>query len=212
MTEQPATETQVEAAEFEADSDSPLVGIVSLLRAARHGDVIVVVPADMPLVEPAYLSRLLESISSNGQVGAVMGCCGGVGNARLIQPLPSVWRGGPGGRGSRLAERALSACVAGPHRLAAWNGVSCIGVDGWRDQLFSINHGIDLYPVLFFLDEDIATEIIDPGDRKDTRSIEIESEEALIELLGKILKSEKTRRIIDALLSQADYLEEPIPF
>ena len=28
MTEQPATETQVEAAEFSADSDSPLVGIV----------------------------------------------------------------------------------------------------------------------------------------------------------------------------------------
>ena len=79
-------------------------------------------------------------------------------------------------------------------------------------QLFSINHGIDLYPVLFYLDEDVATEVIDPGDGKGTKSIEIWSEEALIELLGKILKSEKTRRIISALLSQADYLEEEIPF
>ena len=118
----------------------PMVGIANLLRAGRRGQLVVVVPADMPLIEPAYLTRLIQAISGDNGVAAVMGRGLDARGAGQVQPLPSVWQGGPDGGGTRLAQRALAAGVAGPHRLAGWAGVTCIPADGWRDQFANINH------------------------------------------------------------------------
>lgn len=87
--------------------------------------------------------------------------------------------------------------------------IVAVGVGAYTYRLFTIYHDIELYPVEFYLDGEIAREILGISDETKT-VIKVESEEALIKLLGKVLKAKKTVRIINALLSQADYLGEPV--
>lgn len=89
--------------------------------------------------------------------------------------------------------------------------IVAVGLGAYTYRLFTIYHRYGLYPVRFFLDEGIATELLGPSSETE-RSTDVGSEEALIELLGKVLKAKKTVQIINALLSQADYIGEPIPF
>lgn len=65
--------------------------------------------------------------------------------------------------------------------------------------LFTIIHSIGLYPLEIELDDDVAKELgLDI-----TRSTPVKDEEELIQLLDRVLKAERTKHIIRALLAQS---------
>ncbi len=74
----------------------------------------------------------------------------------------------------------------------------------YSHRLFTIEHGIELYPLNITIDDDICREIA--PDAKDNL-LRIESEEAFLEILRTIFASTKTRVLISGLLAQID--EEP---
>ena len=65
-------------------------------------------------------------------------------------------------------------------------------------KLFDINHSIDLYPVQINLDSGVAREL-----HLGTAFISAENEFEFVEALRKILNTEKTKRIIRAILAQS---------
>ena len=65
-------------------------------------------------------------------------------------------------------------------------------------RLFSISHGLDLYPVRFYLDEDLLPDVGGGTDPK----VEAKSEAELLVILKQIFAAKKTRKIIGALLAQ----------
>lgn len=69
----------------------------------------------------------------------------------------------------------------------------------YRFLLFTATHAIDLYPVDFDLDEDLAKELL-PKNGKETLSAQTEDE--LVKILGKVLNSGKAKRVVHALLAQ----------
>lgn len=72
----------------------------------------------------------------------------------------------------------------------------------YRYQLFVLSYGIDLYPVIFRLDSDIAAELsIAPG-----QPFQVNSEADLVEALRAIFNSSKTQRVIGAILIQSHAL------
>jgi len=68
-------------------------------------------------------------------------------------------------------------------------------------SLFSITYGIEVFPVEFNLDEELQRQI--------NRNPIANSEEELLELLGKILNAPKTKRIIQALLTHSRSRSSP---
>lgn len=75
-------------------------------------------------------------------------------------------------------------------------------LDGYRYKLFTIGNSIDLYPVVFFLDDEIRSELLNEESGK---RIVAESEEEFMEILRRILNSKKTVRVINAILAQSGY-------
>jgi hypothetical protein len=72
----------------------------------------------------------------------------------------------------------------------------------YRYELFSIEHGITMYPVKFHLDDDTMREI-EPG--SNPRSpIVAESEEEYVKILGQTLGSKKTIQVVQTILAQSD--------
>ena len=68
----------------------------------------------------------------------------------------------------------------------------------YRYRLFEISFGIEFYPVIFQLDEDIVRELrIDPKE-----GIIAKDESEFVDMLSRILKSKRTRQVIRAILSQ----------
>jgi len=83
--------------------------------------------------------------------------------------------------------------------------LTCPALGHYRFRLFSIGFDIDIYPVRFDLDSDVAEEIIgethvEPGMNG---KFQASNEEEFIEILKRIFSSRKTARVIRALLSQA---------
>jgi hypothetical protein len=72
-------------------------------------------------------------------------------------------------------------------------------LENYRYRLFSIIHDVDLYPVEFLLDVEIEEEII--GEEVDLRFALSESQ--FIDMLGHILNSNKTKKVIRSLLAQS---------
>jgi len=77
----------------------------------------------------------------------------------------------------------------------------------YRYKLFTIAHDVVLYPVEFSVDSDIQAEI-SPSQRE----LGAPDEGAFLEILEKILGSQKTRRVVQALLTQAEPATDGIPF
>ncbi len=77
--------------------------------------------------------------------------------------------------------------------------LSAPALDDYRYQLFAITHPVDLYPVDFDLDEDIQKELL-PKNGKEALSAQ--TQEELVDILGKILNSGKAKRVVHALLAQ----------
>lgn len=74
----------------------------------------------------------------------------------------------------------------------------------YRYELFTIANDIRLYPVIIYLDEDLLAEIA-PGAKEDNLVVHTENE--FLEILGKILGSQKTKNIIQAMLAQSTSLQ-----
>lgn len=84
--------------------------------------------------------------------------------------------------------------------------LTCPALGNYRFGLFSIAYGIEMYPVSFILDSDVAEEIdkdihLELG--KDGTTIQVSNEEEFIEILKLIFSSRKALQVIRALLSQA---------
>ncbi|RLC13043.1 MAG: hypothetical protein DRI57_17030 [Deltaproteobacteria bacterium] len=77
------------------------------------------------------------------------------------------------------------------------------GLGNYRYKLFTISHNVDLYPVIFNLDEGVAGEMED--DRFEKRGTEVlaKSEKEFSDMLKEILRSERTKEIIQVLFSQS---------
>ena len=77
------------------------------------------------------------------------------------------------------------------------------GIEMYRFVLFTFRFTYNLYPVYVSIDEDIENEFIDKlkiFQSKDTRESVIKTEEDMINILGLILNSTKTKKIIRALV------------
>jgi hypothetical protein len=88
-------------------------------------------------------------------------------------------------------------------------------LQNYHYKLFTISHPVELYPVRFFLDRDIVSELnLGKGDV----AAEVDDENTLLDFLKKIFASKKTRQVIAAILGQstdsAQYVEDvnDIPF
>jgi len=69
----------------------------------------------------------------------------------------------------------------------------------YRYRLFEISYDVGFYPVSFQLDEDIVREWqMDPK-----QGIVADDESAFVDILSRVLKSKRTRQVIQAILSQA---------
>ncbi len=83
--------------------------------------------------------------------------------------------------------------------------LTCPALGNYRFGLFSIAYDIEMYPVSFILDSDVAEEIIEQTHLEPGMNGELKAsnEEEFIEILKRIFSSRKTARVIRALLSQA---------
>ena len=87
----------------------------------------------------------------------------------------------------------------------------------YRYQLFYLEHETITYPLKIHVEETILDEIrtnvqVDSEERNFTKYefIRVDTEAELIETLKAIFWAEKTRRIITALISQADVEWKPV--
>jgi len=71
-------------------------------------------------------------------------------------------------------------------------------IGNYRYKLFTILYKIDFYPIIIRVDDDIKNEISSGN----ARQISANSEEEFSELLKRIFHSQKTKKIIGAILSQ----------
>ena len=76
----------------------------------------------------------------------------------------------------------------------------------YRYQLFFIGYGIDFYPVFFRLDSDIQKELMDD----DEQDVIAGTEEEFLETLKAIFNSEKTLRVMRAILAQSQNITESV--
>ncbi len=72
------------------------------------------------------------------------------------------------------------------------------GLGNYRYRLFAIRHNIDFYPVVFDIGQDMKDEIY-----PDREKISAGSEKEFLDILKKIFQSERTKQIIQALISQS---------
>jgi hypothetical protein len=73
-------------------------------------------------------------------------------------------------------------------------------LDNYTYRLFRIIFDVDIYPVRFFVDDAIAEEL--SINSKD--GVPAADEEEFKQMLSRILGSQKTRKVINAILSQTD--------
>ena|SRR5258706_13200902 len=90
--------------------------------------------------------------------------------------------------------------------------ITAPALQSYHYRLFEINHSISLYPVTFDLDEDIKKEVYEELALELNEDLIAESEGKFLTLLKMIFGSQKTRKIISALLSQSQAFKDDIPF
>jgi len=80
---------------------------------------------------------------------------------------------------------------------------------GYRYRLFTAHHSVELYPLRFELDGIIRQELAQKSEKfNQTGFIVIPDEEALIEVLKAIFNSQKTRKVINAMIAQSKAMSE----
>ncbi len=124
----------------------PLGGIAAMLAAARSGDIVVVAPVDMPLIEPAQVLRLVAHLKAAGpSAAAVMWRWAGGEQRGRIEPLPAAWSGGADAPGTTLARQAMHAGVLGLNELVGRRSVTCLPIVASEQTCFvNVNRPKDL--------------------------------------------------------------------
>ncbi|PZN82097.1 MAG: hypothetical protein DM484_07035 [Candidatus Methylumidiphilus alinenensis] len=73
----------------------------------------------------------------------------------------------------------------------------------YRYNLFSISHGIDIYPLTIYLENSIVSELATTNLILGSHNPRlIRSEEEFLGILNRILKSKRTKQVVHALLAQ----------
>lgn len=124
----------------------PLHAIREILDAAAQGDLVAVVPADMPLVTPGYIGGLLDQVRQDVRAAAAMGRWEDGPRRARAQPLPSAWRVSTA---RPMIQRALVQGLAGPSQIAGWRDVGCTALWHQRDasSFLDINRRQDMAAV-----------------------------------------------------------------
>ena len=124
----------------------PLAGIAALLENAGHENVVLIIPADMPLIESCDLERLIIALEHAPDCKVVMGRWSDGDRQGTVEPFPSAWRGRTG---LALVQKAMAEGLHGPHRLGERSDVLCVPLtvkcDGSRYQ--NINREEDMAAV-----------------------------------------------------------------
>ena len=119
----------------------PLSGIAAILEAGMPGDLIAIVPADMPLIMREHLERLALPMCEANPPAVVMGRWAVGASKGRVEPLPSIW---DVGRARPLVAQFL-AVGAGPSKLAEDGMVRTIELgEGDLTAWQSINTPVDL--------------------------------------------------------------------
>ena len=74
---------------------------------------------------------------------------------------------------------------------------------GYLYKLFTIQHGVELYPVTIVPDKDVLQEVIEQKGLGEGTGIICKSEKVFLNALGLMFNSKKTRRVIHSLLAQS---------
>jgi hypothetical protein len=91
-----------------------------------------------------------------------------------------------------------------PFKLAF--SLTSAALGAYRYRLFWIAYGIELYPVHFFVDDELAAELVEGTDLVPSEgdgTFLAESEEQFTEILKHIFGARRTLTVIKAMLSQA---------
>ena len=108
----------------------PLAGMIDVLDAAARWpscEQVVFVPADMPLLTPVQVGRLVVALRRHPHAVGVMAQSAG----SRVQPLPCAMRVRPG---RDLLRAAWAQGVRGPHRLAQRSTVLRVALCGEADR------------------------------------------------------------------------------
>ncbi|MEX0776400.1 MAG: molybdenum cofactor guanylyltransferase [Phycisphaeraceae bacterium] len=121
----------------------PLAGIAAMLAAVPADALLIVVPADMPLIDPNYVRQMLTTLVGHPQHIVAMGRWTTGPRCGRVEPLPSVWRGR---RALALVRQARQVNITGPQQLSHRAGVTCLPL-AWptqRNSFMNINRREDL--------------------------------------------------------------------
>lgn len=100
-------------------------------------------------------------------------------------------------------------------------------LNNYRYRLFTVEHGIEMYPLTIYMDEALGTElqaaklaktqaeimqnalritsaIMDQAKSVERYVVTVPSEETFLDVLGSILNSNRTRQVVRSLLSQVN--------
>jgi hypothetical protein len=72
---------------------------------------------------------------------------------------------------------------------------------GYSFSLFNIDHPVELYPVKIIVDEKMRAAL--PEIFPKQRTIDVQTEEEFLKVVGEIFNSERTKKIITGLISQS---------
>lgn len=78
-------------------------------------------------------------------------------------------------------------------------------LDNYRYRLFRIEHNVKFYPLLINPDYEIMIEIAPELAQQSIDSIEANSEDEFLEILKKIFSAQKTRQVVESLLSMLNF-------
>ena len=114
----------------------PLAGMAAVLAHAGPHDTFAFVPADMPLVDPAYLRQLIRAAERTDRSPIAMGRWASGPRCGVVEPFPCACCGV---NAFDLIRRAIRAGVRAPLTLARWRGVRTLPL-GWpRDCAVFVN-------------------------------------------------------------------------
>ncbi len=114
-----------------------------------------------------------------------------------------------GQKTQNLVQAQVKGGPADPRTFLYFFQIVVPALDYYKYELFTINHDIAFYPLTIFLEEDICIELeksstLSPWQKTAEDAFKIETEDEFLEALKIIFGSEKTKRIVTALLSQLD--------
>ena len=102
-----------------------------------------------------------------------------------------------------IGEVISSSQEAEEPRITQRFNIKAPALGNYRYNLFSISHGIDVYPLAMSVENSIVSELFNSNLISGSHNPRIiRSEEEFLDILNKILKSKRTKQVVHALLAQ----------